>query len=411
LNITLSHPHGNPNSYQAANAFSERKWLRQFHTGIIDEEFLKKLTKHLPANANKKVVNRTRHTIPKSNQRSHYIWEAIYRAGRLIKPSGLSPRMSWYDLLYWGHDLQVSRSLNQGLDAVYAYEDGALKTFTSARKKGIQTIYELPAGYYIGVAEELSHISGSTSLSTRHRAEPCWKQKRKDAELELADLVVVASTWSMNTLRHNKKSRDKPIIIVPYGTPAHEVSFKEKSASGPFTVLFAGQIGLRKGVPYLFEAWKRLNLADAQLLLVGPLSLNSNYIAELPDNIKYLGAMPRIQLIEILQRVDLFAFPSLADGFGMVIGEAMACGVPVLTTVNTGGPELITDGREGWCIAPRNVESLIERIEWAYGHRDKLLEMGLMARRRAELWTWRDYRRALTAELSKHISISSNHDY
>jgi glycosyltransferase involved in cell wall biosynthesis len=106
-----------------------------------------------------------------------------------------------------------------------------------------------------------------------------------------------------------------------------------------------------------------------------------------------------------MAKVDLFVFPSLAEGFGLVIGEAMATGVPVLTTTNTGGPELIVDGQEGWCVPAHDVDSLAERIEWAYRNRDALYDMGLMARLKAEQWTWADYRRKLTEELSKNLNV------
>jgi glycosyltransferase involved in cell wall biosynthesis len=81
----------------------------------------------------------------------------------------------------------------------------------------------------------------------------------------------------------------------------------------------------------------------------------------------------------------------------------MACGVPVLTTTNTGGPELITDGREGWCVAAHCTDALADRLEWAYRHRDRLFEMGNLARLRAEQWTWKDYRQKLVRELAPYL--------
>jgi glycosyltransferase involved in cell wall biosynthesis len=171
-------------------------------------------------------------------------------------------------------------------------------------------------------------------------------------------------------------------------------------------VLFAGQVGLRKGVPHLLAAWERLRLQEARLWLAGSLALDRQYLARHTDggnNVTYLGALPRTQLLDLMRQVDLFVFPSLAEGFGLVIGEAMACGLPVLTTRNTGGTELITDGREGWCVPAHSVEALVERLEWACSNRDRLYEMGTQARRRAEEWTWGDYRQKLTAELSSRI--------
>jgi glycosyltransferase involved in cell wall biosynthesis len=298
----------------------------------------------------------------------------------------------------------VAQLLEKDLDAVYTYEDGARLTFEAAKRRSIARIYELPLGYYLGVANELERAVKATSdVDIQINSEPAWKQTRKDEELALADLLVVPCEWALASLRFSKFSR-KGVIKVPYGTPADEVSGRVQKPDGPFTVLFAGQIGIRKGVPLLLEAWKRLGLKDARLLMAGSLGLGEEYLKS-HNGFHYLGALPRVQLLEVMKEMDLFVFPSLAEGFGLVIGEAMAAGVPVLTTMNTGGPELITDGQEGWCVNAHDVDALAERIEWAYWNRDALYEMGSQARRRAEQWTWADYRKKLTDELSQHLGI------
>ena len=297
----------------------------------------------------------------------------------------------------------MSQLLENELDAVYTYEDGARLTFEAAGRRSIAKVYELPLGYYRGVANELERAAiRSPDVARQIRQEPAWKQTRKDSELELADLVMVPCEWARASLSFSKFPQKK-VIKVPYGTPADEVAVRGKKPSGPFTVLFAGHIGVRKGVPLLMQAWKRLGLKNARLLMAGSIGLDEEYLKS-HNGFNYLGPLPRVRLLEVMNEIDLFVFPSLAEGFGLVIGEAMAVGVPVLTTMNTGGPELITDGREGWCVPAHDVDSLVERIEWAYQHRDEVYEMGIAARKRAERWTWADYRRKLADELSAHLA-------
>lgn len=407
LKITLSHPHGSLNSYHAARALSEKNWLNSFQTGITNKSAIARLSSYLPHDSKQRLFNRQFESIPKESQRSHIYWEAMSRIGQRFKPGGLTSRTNWYDVLFCGHDWQVSCSLGKKLDAVYTYEDGARLTFEAAKKFSIAKLYELPAGYYLGVLNELKQaIKTTTNISFQIKHEPAWKQARKDSELELADLVVVPCEWARESLNFSK-SQKKLVVKVPYGTPADDVWVRAKRPDGPFTVLFAGQIGVRKGVPLLMEAWEHLGLKDARLWLAGSMNLDKKYLSQY-NSFQYFGALPRVRLLEMMREADLFVFPSLAEGFGLVIGEAMAAGVPVLTTMNTGGPELITDGREGWCIPAHDVDSLAERIEWAYQHRDALYEMGTLARRRAEQWTWADYRRKLIEELSKHLDVSSN---
>jgi alpha-maltose-1-phosphate synthase len=401
LKISLSHPHGNANSYHAARAFAEAGWLQQFQAGILQDAATSRLLPWLPGDIKQRALNRNYGGIPDAKKNSHLVWEAISRLGSRLKPGGLTRRTNWYDVLFCGHDFQVAKSLTDDLDAIYTYEDSARRTFTAAKKKGIATLYELPLGYYQGVADEINRARRERShLQPQAYTETAWKQVRKNEELQLADAVIVPCTWALNSLRFSKAGSDKPVIKVPYGTPADEVSARSAPPDGPFTVLFAGHIGLRKGVPHLLEAWEKLQLKNARLLLAGSLNLPKDYLQEHAASFEYLGAIPRVELLQRMQQADLFVFPSLAEGFGLVIGEAMASGVPVLTTMNTGGPELIEDGREGWCVAAHAVEPLVERIEWAYQHRDRLAAMGQQARLKAEQWTWTDYRRELIARLT-----------
>jgi glycosyltransferase involved in cell wall biosynthesis len=93
------------------------------------------------------------------------------------------------------------------------------------------------------------------------------------------------------------------------------------------------------------------------------------------------------------------AFPTLGDGFGLVIQEAMCSGTTVVTTPCGGGPECITDGIDGWIVPPRDVDALAERLRYCAANRDRVFEMGRRARTRAERWTWRDAGEALVSAL------------
>lgn len=405
MKITISHPHGNPNSFHAARAFAEADWLRSFQRGVASDPFVSGVIERLPGDAAARLSNRKIDDLSTAQQRSHILWETASRLGKKLKPSGLTSRVNWYDVLFYGHDLQVSRQLEDDLDAVYTYEDCARRTFNAAKMRNAATVYELPLGYYGGVAREIQRAGRERpQFSHEVTGEPEWKQRRKDAELELADIVIVPCAWAAASLEHSKVKGRKITIKIPYGTPAEEVTAKSKQVDGPFTVLFAGQVGLRKGVPHLLEAWKRLALKDAQLWLAGSMGLDDEYLKGTSNSFEYLGRLPRVRLFEAMRRADLLVFPSLAEGFGLVIGEAMASGIPVLTTRNTGGVELITDGCNGWLIGAHDSQALAERIEWASGHRDEVFEMGRKARLRAQDWTWSHYRQALIRELSQHLN-------
>jgi len=96
---------------------------------------------------------------------------------------------------------------------------------------------------------------------------------------------------------------------------------------------------------------------------------------------------------------DLLAFPTVGDGFGLVIQEAMCSGTPVMTTPCGGGPECITDGVDGWLVPPRDIDALVERLRAAAASRDRVAAMGRAARARAERFTWRESGDALVRAL------------
>jgi glycosyltransferase involved in cell wall biosynthesis len=268
-------------------------------------------------------------------------------------------------------------------DAVYAYEDGALRTFRKARSRGIACVWDLPLPHWATLDRtwrgEFARWPGAMGGSP---GEPDWKRRRKDEELALADVVSVASRFTRHSLE--AIGCTKPIVEVPYGFPVDSFRPKPRALDGPFTVLAVGTQDLRKGTPYLLEAWRRAGPRDARLRLVGPMRLTDAFLAPYRGTFEHVPHLPRSVLEAEYQGADLLVFPTLGDGFGLVVQEAMCCATPVLTTPCGGGPECIDDGVEGWIVTPRDADALAERLRWAAANRDRLGVMGRAARRRAE---------------------------
>jgi glycosyltransferase involved in cell wall biosynthesis len=164
-------------------------------------------------------------------------------------------------------------------------------------------------------------------------------------------------------------------------------------------VLSVGTHDLRKGTPYLLEAWKRAAIPDAELHLVGPLRLAKTFLDPYAGLFRHWPHLPKSELGARYAGADLLAFPTLGDGFGLVIQEAMCCGTPVVTTPCGGGPECITDDEDGWLIPPRDIDALVDRLRAAAADRDRVFAIGQAARARAERWTWHDAGTALVRAL------------
>jgi glycosyltransferase involved in cell wall biosynthesis len=219
--------------------------------------------------------------------------------------------------------------------------------------------------------------------------------ERLNGESILADQIIVASSYTKQTLIDNNVSPEK-ISIIPYGVDSNSFQHKLKydEHNGYIKLVFVGQMIQRKGLIYLFEAIKILNSKNIELTLIGrgviDIALINEYKKYFNINIKI--NISRKELVNELHLSDLLVFPSLVEGFGHVILEAMSIGLPVLCTSNTAGPDLFVNGDEGILVPIRSAEAIAEKIDYFINHKKELAHMGLSASKTAKIFTWEKFR-------------------
>lgn len=210
-------------------------------------------------------------------------------------------------------------------------------------------------------------------------------------EQQSATKIIAASSFSKQTLIAQGVPAEK-IALNPYGVdlnlfyPPSEPRRRE-----PLRFLFVGLVNARKGVPLLVEAWRKMQLKNAELWLVGPAdSRQRSLIPELPG-LKFLGKRPHRELPELMRQCDVLVFPSYCEGFALVLLEALASGMPIITTEATAGPDLIEDGVEGHLIPSGNLDALCEAMQQMAREPDRLEPMSRAARLCAERFSWDAY--------------------
>ncbi|MEH2001784.1 MAG: glycosyltransferase family 4 protein [Nostoc sp.] len=411
--IALIHPTGNPFARNAAISLGEAGLLQEVITTIAynPEGSICQYFKLLPAQIRNRITNELgrRTWIPPNGvaMRLHPWGEAMRMT--LVK-TGLSRRFGFgsqgpIDWVYASLDRHVAKHHLQGLAAVYAYEDGAATTFEVAKQQGILCLYDLPILFYRmarEIQQEEAERFPALSASLQAVREPDWKLRRKEQEVALADHIFVASSITQQSLLREGVSPDK-ITVIPYGAPIDYFQPQPK-LDRTFRALFVGRVGVRKGVHYLIKAWEELQLPQAELMLVGVNEFPETWLSQLPHGLNYIPSVPHTTLNQYYSNANVFVFPSLVEGFGLVLLEAMACGIPVITTPHTAGSDIITDGTEGFIIPIRDSEALKEKLEWCYSHPQELAEMGRAARRKAEQLNWGMYRQRLASRVQEIIN-------
>ena len=187
---------------------------------------------------------------------------------------------------------------------------------------------------------------------------------REEAEYSAADIIFVPSEFSFRT-------------FVEMGVPARKLRKVVLAADvkryypvaqpnpDEFCVLYVGQIAFRKGIPYLLEAFAKLRHPRKRLRLIGNVEerIKPYLKTACLDRVVFEGTQPLEGVREAMSQAHVTMLPSIEDGFGMVLAEAMACGSPVISTVNTGGADLYEDGQEGFIVPIRDAKALCEALE------------------------------------------------
>ena len=302
-------------------------------------------------------------------------------------------------------------------DVVYAYEDGALATFTRARELGILRVYDLPIAYW----ETLRRLLGEERERLPEWAETLGgglsdsqaKLERKTRELELADVVIVPSQFVADSLPEWARAT-KRVVISPFGSPEAAVAAvpvaaaphggeqgspgRQQSCHGgtvggkaaavdgaakqqlrgvaateraqpatvsqrdnrtarrPLRVLFVGSMGQRKGLGDLMAAVRLLNRSDVELVCMGLLEAPMEFYQQQCPGFTYEKGRPHAEVLELMRSCDVFCLPSIVEGRALVMQEAMSQGLPIIITPNTGGADLVSDAYQiGGCGAAATV--------------------------------------------------------
>ena len=396
--LILSHPIGNANVRQAVRALNDIGLLSEFWTSLSwrSEHPLARI---LPRSVSRQLSRRT-FTHVHQDQVHCYPW---LEAGRLLASrfrlaSLTRHEVGWFsvDAVYRGLDATVASRLQRAknITAIYAYEDGALASFRVARKLGLRTIYELPIGYwrsYQELMEEEAELQPEWAVTLPGIRDSVDKRERKDEELALSSHIVVASEFVRHTLLKAGPLNAR-VSVAPYGAPATcAAKIWPSTSDDTLRVIFVGMLSQRKGMSYLLKAADLLG-SKIKLTLVGKRVGECRALDAALRTHRWIPSLNHSDLLQEIGRHDVMVFPSLFEGLGLVLLEALSQGVPVITTAHSGASDFLSNGEDGFLVPIRDAGAIAEKLELLASDRDRLEAMSDAAIRKAAQRSWKQYR-------------------
>jgi len=410
--VVVSHPTGNANVRHVVRGLADARLLNSYNTTVAC--FSKGLWRNLSRLPGLSEIRRRQY---EDDLRPFVATEPMRELCRLA-----SQRLGLRDLvrhekgvfaidrIYQDLDkASAQQSRDEAVRAFYSYEDGALETFRAAKMSNQVRLYDLPIGYW-RVARQI--------LNEEAERRPQWlatldglkdseeKLARKDEELRLANHIFVASTFTKQTLEKCTLPV-APVSVIPYGADDALVAGLNRSpskSSSPLRVLFVGALSQRKGIADLFEAVGLVG-DHLQLTIIGrkPSAVCAPLDAALRKH-RWIESMPRERILAEMCAHDVLVFPSLFEGFGLVITEALSQGLPVITTPHTCGPDVLTDGEDGFIVPIRDPRAIAEKLELLHRDRELLAAMSEAARKKAETLTWESYRQGIVGVVREALA-------
>lgn len=258
----------------------------------------------------------------------------------------------------WLYDHSVAAVIRPG-DLFIGWAIASLATARAAKRRGARFVLDRACPHVDFQQRILEEESAAVGVP--YRPQPAWFRDRQLAEYEEAERILAPSEYTRATFPEAMRSK---IIKAPlFGRCAFPAETHPERHS-EFTVGVVGGEPVRKGYRYLLDAWERLALANARLLIRS----DANF-ARYPALQQRLARLSNVEIVryvpdinDFYQRCDVFALPSVDDGFGMALFEAMANEVPCIATTHCGSSELLTPGHDGIVIPPRNADLLAEAL-------------------------------------------------
>lgn len=405
MKIIVAHE-GKQHSFYTAAALYEKGYLFKYITTIYDKpySFTRIVRMLLKGKYKKKCASHKCSDIPSDCVISYCELLGLLLL-MLSKFRFMKKRLPFlYNKLHdiFGKKVALYAIQNQ-VDAVIMYDTNANMCWKILKEQApsIQRIMDVSIANRLFMKENyLKDIEQTKEYGLKVEQQYLWNNdnmKRYLDEISDTQYFIVASQIVKKSLLFSSVS-EKQIYINPYGVDLDKFEYVEKNyINSPLKLIYVGQVSFRKGIHHLLKVMSEYQESEVELFLLGEYdpdsSIYMNY-KHLP-NVHFLGFVTRDILAKFYQESDVFVFPTLGEGYGLVILEALSCGVPCIVSNLAGGNDIITNGYNGFEFAAGNDEELKRCIDWFLQNPEKIKEMSRNSKESVSQQTWNNYNKRL----------------
>ena len=267
----------------------------------------------------------------------------------------------------------------QHWDFVYCYSGGAEELFRALKNSGTGCWLARGSTHIRTQAQLLQEEEQRAGVPVDKPSD--WMIGREEREYALADVIVTQSSFAMKSF---PDSLSEKVLCIPLGVEVEDFRAQPETveerqrrirSGSKLRVLFVGTRSYRKGLIDLAEI-AQATAGRFHMRLVGPTEgTAANFVNQLKTKVEVMEAVPETRLREIYAWGDVFVFPTIEDGFAMVLAQAHANGLPILATANCAAPDFIQEGKTGWILPIRSAAASVEKLNWCDQHRAELAEM------------------------------------
>ncbi|MEW6284998.1 MAG: glycosyltransferase [Chloroflexota bacterium] len=385
---------GNISHYHhTALALQQAGWLWKYFCVFRGENDLGFLEGLLPSNLRKRLNGKALPGLDPHRTRVFPLPYLFTQTLRRLRLTSQARTDAWFGALY---DLATLHQTDGA--GVFHFVNGmGLRTARRAKERGGIVICDVRAEH-VDRQEETLRLEYNR-LGLPYRSLRALYRDRLLAEYEVADFLIVPSPFVAESMIRSGIPPQK-IILLPYGVTLRHFEPKrpeQERVKGGFRVLFVGQIIPLKGIHHLVQAFTRLRFPRSELIIVGQGDVRYqallNRLVGRDASVRFTGQLTQAELWAYYQSADVFVLPTLSEGSALVVYEAMAAGLPVVTTPNAGS--VVREGVDGLLFPACDVDALQDKIQYLYQNPHARIAMGNSARERVREFTWERYRERL----------------